>query len=534
MKRRMKKVTALLLGAAMTAGMLAGCGGDSSNGGTDAAQSSSGGNSAQGNSASGTDAAGAAGTVDTSEHVDLKMYLIGDRSADFDEVYDQVNAILEEKLNCSLSVDFLSWGEHDTKYALLFQSGEAFDLIFTAAGWCHYEQTAGMGGFYALSEDFVMTYAPDAWDTVPDVAWNQARVKGSPYMVPYNNKDYVSNAMAIRGDLLEKFGMASVSNWEEFKQFNLACAADGIYGCQGNAWWQYFQGQEMQTLNGTPRGGEFFLYHTQDPSDTKVYSVLDWDKFTEYCRDMKEMADAGCWSSDILNSTDERQTGLLNGTTASMVWNTGACLTYGRQANAEHPEWKMTMVDPNVKVGKILNPYINGGMAININSQNKERAMMVINELYTNPKLQDLTMLGIEGKHWEAVGDDQYKILDATGYPTDNNCNWGWSNQNIKRTEYVENRTELDDIHDKILESFDANIKPEHPLDGFSFDTANVTTQCAAIEAVCGTYYGPLMNGIVPDVDAAIAEFKAAMESAGICDVEAELQTQIEAYLADK
>lgn len=143
-------------------------------------------------------------------------------------------------------------------------------------------------------------------------------------------------------------------------------------------------------------------------------------------------------------------------------------------------------------------------------------------------------MLGIEGKHWEAVGDDQYKILDATGYPTDNNCNWGWSNQNIKRTEYVENRTELDDIHDKILESFDANIKPEHPLDGFSFDTANVTTQCAAIEAACGTYYGPLMNGIVPDVDTAIAKFKAAMESAGIRDVEAELQTQIEAYLADK
>lgn len=33
-----------------------------------------------------------------------------------------------------------------------------------------------------------------------------------------------------------KYGITSVSNWDEFKQFNLACAADGIYGCQGNAW----------------------------------------------------------------------------------------------------------------------------------------------------------------------------------------------------------------------------------------------------------------------------------------------------------
>ena len=36
------------------------------------------------------------------------------------------------------------------------------------------------------------------------------------------------------------------------------------------------------------------------------------------------------------------------------------------------------------------------------------------------------------------LSDNQYKILDATGYPTDNNCNWGWTNQTIRRKEYVE------------------------------------------------------------------------------------------------
>ena len=52
----------------------------------------------------------------------VTMYLIGDRTPDFDEVYDKINEILEEKLNCSLKVEFLSWGEHDTKYSLLFSS----------------------------------------------------------------------------------------------------------------------------------------------------------------------------------------------------------------------------------------------------------------------------------------------------------------------------------------------------------------------------------------------------------------------------
>ena len=523
MKKNLKKAWALLLGTMMTVGLIAGCGGS----GSTESQSA-------GNTESINETGGAEGVVaDTSEHVDLKMYLIGDRSADFDEVYGEVNKILEEKLNCSISVDFLSWSEHETKYSLLFSSGEPFDLIFTASSWAHYEQTAGMGGFYPLSEEFIKTYAPGVWEVLPEVAWNQAKIKGEAYMVPYLNKDYVSNTLAIRGDLLEKYGITSVSNWDEYKAFNLACAADGMYGSQGIAWWQFFQGEGMHVINGTPKGGEFFLYHTQDPSDTNINYVLDWDKFTQYCKDVKEMADAGSWSSDILNSTDERQTGLLNGTTASMVWNLGSCLLYGKQANAEHPEWKVTMVDPNASVGKILNPYINGGMAININSNHKERAMMVINELYTNPKLQDLTTLGIEGKHWEAVGDDQYKILDATGYPTDNNCNWGWTNQTIRRKEYVENRTELDDTYDALIENFDANVKPEHPLDGFSFDTANVTTQCAAVEAACGTYYGPLMNGLVQDVDQSIAEFKAAMDSAGIQDIADELQLQIDAYLAE-
>ena len=59
------------------------------------------------------------------------MYLLGDGAADVDLVYGEISKILEENINAS-TVDFLSWAEHDTKYPLLFSSGENFDLIFTA------------------------------------------------------------------------------------------------------------------------------------------------------------------------------------------------------------------------------------------------------------------------------------------------------------------------------------------------------------------------------------------------------------------
>ncbi len=529
MGKRMKKVLALLLGTAMTVGMLAGCG---SSGGKD--NGGSGTETVAGSGESASAAGSEAGTADTSEHVELKMYLLGDRTPDFDEVYGKINEILEEKLNCSLSVDFLSWGEHETKYSLLFSGQEDFDLIFTASSWGHYEQTVALGGFYPLSEEFIQTYAPGIWEVVPEVAWDQARIDGQIYMVPNYANEFGQDIIAVRSDLLEKYGVSQIASWDDLKAFYMACAADGMYASQGGPWYQYFQAEGMSTTGGAPKSGELVLYNTQDSSDTKLYYILDWDGFADYCKQVKEMADAGCWSQDVLNSNNERQDGLLTGRTAGMIWNIGSCNTYGKQANEEHPEWNVTLMDPVSSQPKKVQPYINNGVAININSENKERAMMVLNEFYTNPDVYDLAMLGIEGKHWEAVGDDQYKVIDESNYGVSSNCNWGWNNTTIQREEYIENRTALDDAHDAMQEAWEANIKPDHVYDGFNFDSTKVSTQFAAVEAALGNYYDPLVNGLVEDVDKSIAEFSAALESAGIRDVMAEMESQAAAYVASK
>ncbi|MBQ8638927.1 MAG: extracellular solute-binding protein [Lachnospiraceae bacterium] len=503
MRKTMKKAAALVLGASMAVGMI---------GVIPAAAEES--------------------EIDISEHVDLTMYLIGDRTPDFDEVYGKINEILEEKLNCSLSVEFLSWGEHDTKYSLLFSGGEEFDLIFTASSWCHYEQTVALGGFEPLSEEFIQTYAPDIWEVVPEMAWDQARIDGEIYMVPNYQNEFGQDVMAIRGDLMEKYGFEEITNWDELMEFYKACAADGQYASQGGPWYQYFQTYGLSTTGGAPKAGELILYHAQDAEDLEFTYLLDWDGFTDYCKQMKELADLGAWSPDILNSSDERQTGLLTGRTAGMTWNLGTCRTYAKQANAENEDWNVVIVDPVTEMPKKVNSYINNGVAINAMSENKERAMMVLNEFYTNPEVYDLAMLGIEGKHWEAVGDDQYKVIDESNYGVSSNCNWGWNNCTIQRTEYIENRTPLDDQYDAIMEEWNANVKPQHPYDSFNFDSTNVSTQFAAVEAALGSYYDPLVNGLVDDVDASVAALKDALESAGIRDIIEEMEAQAAEHVA--
>lgn len=529
----MKRLLALLLCLLVTVSMLTGCSPQKDpKSGPDAANTPSTANTPSAEPSDGEPSTQKAGT---DEYVELKMYLLGDRAADFDEVYGKINEILKEKVNATVSVDFLSWGEHDTKYSLLFSGQEDFDLIFTATTWAHYEKTVAMGGFFPITEEFIQTYAPDIWEVVPNVAWDQARIDGSIYMVPGYNNEFGQDVIAVRGDLIKKYGIEKITSWDELKAFYEACAADGIYASsRGGPWYQYFQAKGMGNVGGTPKAGELILHNAHDLQDTSFYYILDWDGFADYCKQAKALADAGAWSSDVLNMQDDRQTGLLTGKAAGMIWNLGSCRTYAKQANQEHPEWEVTIFDPASHLPKQTTPYINNGVAINVGSKHKERAMMVLNEFYTNKEINELAMLGIEGKHWEAVGDDQYKLLDQTGYVVDNNCNWGWRNQTITRKEFIESPTALDKRYDELLAAWNANIKEPHPYFGFNFDNSKVTTQVAAVEANIATYYDPLTNGLVDDVDATIAEFKNALDVAGIRDILAELETQAAAYLEKK
>ncbi len=65
---------------------------------------------------------------------------------------------------------------------------------------------------------------------------------------------------------------------------------------------------------------------------------------------------------------------------------------------------------------------------------------------------------------------------------------------------------------------------------GFSFDSTNVTNQMAACQSVYDQYYQPLENGLL-DPAVAIPEFVKAMKDAGIDDIIAEKQRQLDAWV---
>lgn len=518
-----KRVLAGTLCGTMLATSLAGCGGSASSATVASSESAS------------SAATEATTDIDISKHVDLTMYLIGDPTEDFDMMWEEANKWFNENLNCTVNVEWLSWSEHRQKYSLLFSGNEDFDLIFTGINWAHYEEIAPLGGFYPLTEDFVATYGPRLLENVPENGWEQAMYGGIPYMVPQNFMEIKKDCVAIRGDLMEEYGFDSIDSLQDLYDFYLACGEHGMHASQVSYFDQWYLSKGWNYVNGSP-DSYLFYYDAYNPDDKNLYYILDDEDFVSFCKDIKTLADAGAWTADSLSSTAERQEGLLNGTNAAMNWNRGSCVLYANQANEAHPDWNVQLVDPTPDVKAGVTVATNSGMAINAASDNPERAMMVIEALYCDEYLQQLTRLGIEGVHWEAVGDDQYTLLKTT-LGVDSYCDWGWRNDNIMRTEYVpeEKQTSAYKSGMTLYNKWKENLREDHVYDGFTFDTTNVATQCAAVDTVFSTYFQPMVfYGQVSDVDSYMAEFKQALEDAGIRDIQAEIQRQMDEFVASK
>lgn len=467
------------------------------------------------------------------EAVKLKMYLIGDKPKDFDTVYGKVNDIMKKKINATLDVSFLPWSDMATKYQLLFQSGENFDLIFTATGWGYYSQVATKNGFYELTDDMIKKYAPNTYQNEPKDAWKQAKINGKVYMVPSDREEYGTNVFGVRGDLMKKYGIDSIKTYADYEKYTEAVAKDSASGVKviangggQNLQWPYMlEKNGFTTVNGAPTPSIGF--DVNDKSGN-VFAFVDTPQYKEYAAKMKEFAKKGYWASDSISSKATRDADFIAGKTASMVWNTGSVANAVQQMNKANPSWDAQVVDLSAGIKRTVQPFVNNGMAINAISKNPERALMAIDLLKYDKDINELTWYGVKGTHWDADGDNKYKALSATAnFPATNVCPWGWYTTKIARTSSDEPA-----IVKQITDGWKKNDTVTNPLASFSFDDSKVKNEMAAVGNVITQYGVPIDLGMVDDVDAAIKQYRAKLTEAGFDKILEACKTQAKTYVA--
>lgn len=174
----------------------------------------------------------------------------------------------------------------------------------------------------------------------------------------------------------------------------------------------------------------------------------------------------------------------------------------------------------------VTNASSTGSMiAISNNSKHKDKAVEFLNLLNTDEYLRNLLNYGIEGVHYEKIGDKQIKLTDkskdySVGYYTLGNLFITYTMDNEPTTKWDEFR------------EFNAKAK-DSPALGFTFDTSNVTTQIAGINNVRNEFESVIFSGSV-DPDEYITKLNNKLKEQGIDQVKEEMQKQIDEWSKDK
>lgn len=151
--RYAKRIGALAMATVMAAGMLTGCGKKAE-----------------------TNANG-------EEIVELTWYQVGDAQADDDQVFEEVNNYLADKIGVKLDVIKVGWGDYNQKMQVVINTGDKWDLCFTCSWANDYLQNAQKGAFLEL-DDLLQKEGKEMYDKIDPRFWEAAKVGGVTYGVP--------------------------------------------------------------------------------------------------------------------------------------------------------------------------------------------------------------------------------------------------------------------------------------------------------------------------------------------------------------
>ena len=164
------------------------------------------------------------------------------------------------------------------------------------------------------------------------------------------------------------------------------------------------------------------------------------------------------------------------------------------------------------------------------NSEQPERAVQVLNEMYTNPELANILINGIEGTHYQIVDEEKGVVNYPDGVNASNtgytSLPWAWPNEAISYV-WEGNPEDLWDQTQKFNE--EATVSPAK---GFAWDNTPVQNQVTACANVIAKY-GPALECGSLDPETTMPKFLEELKEAGADDIIAEKQRQLDEWLKE-
>lgn len=519
---------------------LAACGGGSTTTTTQATTAATEGDG----SAAGTETSGdmTAANVDTSKFVTITMLVLGNKPSNgrMEAALAAENEIYKEKINAELQLQYIEWTDWQTNYQLTLASGDgSIDLVGTATDWLYAWQLVQKGAFLPLDDTMLQAYAPSTYEAVGE-DWDLCTLDGSIWFIPEDQyTQWTNHGIYYRGDWAAEAGLEDVSNFEELgeyfqyivdnKEGVIPWDVSGANNTGGLLGGYLGSNLEITTILGVDPA--IFTYNNDDPY-TVTSPYMEGDTLVEAAKLFKEWSDAGYWREDVLNYTGDSRDGMYAGTSGADQHHTQTYVTTTRPIMDEKQPGSDLQYfywgEDNNNVTRDLKTH--GAMAVAASSANPERALMLYDLLRNDETLYRLHNYGIEGEDYVVTDDgelDRPEGYDATTDALDTNFWYG------RMDEYELTPVSNYDGAAELYEELDSKAH-DYALTKFAFDATNVQTEIAALTEVYNQYIPSLAYGKFEDPEAAVAEFRAALTSAGYDTVLAEVQKQLDELKASE
>lgn len=405
----------------------------------------------------------------------------------------------------------ISWADFNTKYPLVFASGEDFDLIYTSS-WSFYASQAVKNGFHEITQEDMQTYAPELNAEIPEAAWQQALIDGKVYMIPNVQEEYNHLGILVRGDLMKKYDIPDITSLDIFEQYLDAIAQNEptMIPLDGGSEFDYWTNSALWLMQpqGWTAGTNGYAMRLDDPTGQQ-FKISETQEYRDYLARMVDYKERGFWSRNALNNTTRLDDAFINGKSAAALHNVGTMVSAMRRANDENPDWEAIVYDSMFgEYPTIRTSYLGNGMGIHAESPNKEAGLRWINLVRTNREMYDLYMFGIEGKHWQDMGEGKMKPLPAApdygGY-----SNWGFNTENMRRVNVEEwEGTEI------IRQSY-ASRAVNNPAAYFLFDDSEVKNEVAALTNLGNKFTKMFDFGFESDWENVLPDVEMQYEAAG-------------------
>ncbi len=515
-----KKITAVLLALCLIVTVFAACGGNeggssSQAGGSSSEASSSGGESSGAESSEANENTGDVPTISL-------MVTCGTTPADTADVEAALSEITREKIGCNVELITIEIGNASQQMNLLLAGGDDTLDVFYAGIGTSFVNVASQG--QAMELDSLMEpYAEEMKKALGENVYESGRINGKLYGIGRLLDQASVPCFTIRGDIAQEFGY---KNGDKINLEKLTKLFQDVHD-------KYPDTPIIGPNNGSPNIGDSRVDSLGDGNklgvlgnmgqDETVINYYESEYYTELVSYFKQWKEMGVYMPDLLNSTeapvDFIPTGKCFGCFAGHfsaemngIWSTS---NFGVDCAS------LQIYDDTVAV----TPGAYG--CINPATKNPEMAAGLLHLLSTNADVENLLINGIEGQHYQVLDDGSATYLEGQDITSVGWClGYSWANQNSTLSIPFDYPA---DYFDQLLAA-NAAAKQSKAF-GCQFDLTGVSDAVSACTNVVNQYANPLAAGSVEDFDATLKKFQEDLKAAGIDEIIAARQEQLDAFL---